>query len=1346
MTIRPPIQNKLHLLNLAAFEATYHDAYTPMSPDMHPLVIDTGASITVTPHTTDFISPIRPVQQVEIKGIASGLKVAGIGTAIYQFYNDTGEVQVLQLENCLYVPQCTTRLLCPRQIGHMTGNVDDGFFAKTNSSVLYVAGKPTTIRYDTTSNLPILYTTPGISSFYRFCANHGILHTPTTTEKPTPLNPQYRNLTPRQHKKLQLHERCAHAHFEQINSWIRSGCLPCDPDLATEPDPLCATCQFGKAHKRSHKSNTGHIAKSAKAPGDGVSSDGMEAGTPGRLMTTSGLPSTKRYRYCSFWVDHFSQFVYVTMHETKRAEELLRSKLEFEDFASKYNVNIRNIRADNGVYTAKCFQEACLKKQQTLTFCAVGAHWQNGIAERFIGSITQRARTILLHAMTRWPNVITEDMWPFAIRHAVTFHNASIRRDKNVSPYKLFTGEDAPWNLNDFRVFGCPVYVLQKRLQDGDSFPKWKARSWQGAYVGHSTCHASNIPLVYNFQTTHVTPQYHLVFDEAFTSITDPSTAASDAFLENLYNTATWLHKSAYSEHTDEYYFASFWMDPPLAPKPELRGRKRKNIPARGSTCDSVTSLPIEHEGVSLESTNQLDCTSETTTVNNKRHGHSTNFTQQKVQAPLTNLNPGIGETPLATTKITKVQEPPNTQDPSISATLTVLTENLNTQSPNLTPNDPSIISNNIEVQAPPNTLNTAPLDSGQVGRCQYNIFTGSPSFCSYKKQKGIDGQIYILNAATSISPHSQNKPTNNVPQILPHVFSAFYDLPIIHSESTIQSFLAMNNKDDTLTQSQMLKTPDKVKFISAQMPEIKGLEDMGVFHYKAMSELPATAKLLSSIWSYRRKRRPNGALLKHKARICVDGSQQQFGRDYWETFAPVVTWSTVRLVLLLSTILNLKSRQVDYTQAFPQAELTDPVYMRLPQGWFLDSSTNKLLQHSDPKYNDITHFIQLKRNLYGCKQAARNWYHHLNNGILAEGFYQSKIDPCLYLRHDCIIVLYTDDTLIFARDDNIIDSVITNLSKTFRLEDQGNVNDFLGIRITTEPTTKTITMTQTGLIESIIQDVGLKQDSTIKHTPSDSILYADYTNTPREDSWNYRSVIGKLNFLAQNTRPDISFAVHQCARFCTKPTKLHEIAVKRIARYLLFTKDNGLILHPTKDFNLDMYVDADFAGMWHQEHSALRDNVLSRTGYIITFCGCPIHWTSKLQSEIALSSTESEYIALSMATRELLPLRRILLEINQHSLTKIPLQDHFNTTHTPTLSASQIYEDNAACIVLAHSDTSKVRTKHIAIKWHHFKDQVRKGHIKIVKIDTHHNWADIFTKPLGRQKFETLRKLAMGW
>ncbi len=205
----------------------------------------------------------------------------------------------------------------------------------------------------------------------------------------------------------------------------------------------------------------------------------------------------------------------------------------------------------------------------------------------------------------------------------------------------------------------------------------------------------------------------------------------------------------------------------------------------------------------------------------------------------------------------------------------------------------------------------------------------------------------------------------------------------------------------------------------------------------------------------------------------------------------------------------------MDYTQAFPQAELADPVFMRLPQGWYLDQN-GTLQPHSDPKFHDTSHFIQLCRNLYGCKQATRNCFQHLNQGILSEGFIQSKIDPCLYLRSDCIMVIYTDDCLIFGKDDTTINELVANLSKTFLLEDQGMVQDYLGIRIQKDTSAKTISMTQTGLIESIIANVGLSTDSNTKTTPSDSILYPDTNGTPQQDTWNYLSIIGKLNFLAQ--------------------------------------------------------------------------------------------------------------------------------------------------------------------------------------------------------------------------------------
>jgi hypothetical protein len=195
--------------------------------------------------------------------------------------------------------------------------------------------------------------------------------------------------------------------------------------------------------------------------------------------------------------------------------------------------------------------------------------------------------------------------------------------------------------------------------------------------------------------------------------------------------------------------------------------------------------------------------------------------------------------------------------------------------------------------------------------------------------------------------------------------------------------------------------------------------------------------------------------------------------------------------MILLSTLMNLKTRQVDYTQAFPQAKLDEPVYMKVPQGWFV-TPTGDLAQHDDPKYNDLSHYLKLKRNLYGCKQAACNWFKHLTNGLLNQGFTQTKTDSCLILQKDCILVVYVDDCLIFSQSDTVINDLITALSSSFLLEDKGDVSAFLGVQITKDPTTKTISLTQPGLIQQVINNICMNKFAKGKDTPVDSILHSD--------------------------------------------------------------------------------------------------------------------------------------------------------------------------------------------------------------------------------------------------------------
>ena len=233
-------------------------------------------------------------------------------------------------------------------------------------------------------------------------------------------------------------------------------------------------------------------------------------------------------------------------------------------------------------------------------------------------------------------------------------------------------------------------------------------------------------------------------------------------------------------------------------------------------------------------------------------------------------------------------------------------------------------------------------------------------------------------------------------------------------------------------------------------------------------------------------------------------------------------------------------------------------------------------------------------------------------------------------------------------------------------------------------------------------------------------------------------SVIGMLLYLCSNSRPDIQYAVHQCARFSHDPGKKHGNAVKKIVRYLLGTRDKWLEFTSDNKMGLSCYVDADYAGLWKYESDQDPVCVRSRTGYVLTLGNCPVTWSSKLQTEVALSTLESEYIALSSSMRELIPLRRLLGEIGE----ELGL-DYCK----PAMIHSKVFEDNNGVLGLAESPKMTPRTKHIAVKYHWFKEHIGEDQgIILIKIESENQKADIFTKGLTLDLFRRVRKLLLGW
>jgi Reverse transcriptase (RNA-dependent DNA polymerase) len=483
---------------------------------------------------------------------------------------------------------------------------------------------------------------------------------------------------------------------------------------------------------------------------------------------------------------------------------------------------------------------------------------------------------------------------------------------------------------------------------------------------------------------------------------------------------------------------------------------------------------------------------------------------------------------------------------------------------------------------------------------------------------------------------------------------------------------------------------------------------------------------VLPSVWAFKCKRFPDGLVRKLKARFCVRGDCQIDGVDVFDTFAPVVSWQTVRLLLILSVVLALATMQVDYTAAFVQAELGEheEVFVEMPRG-----------------FKEEGKVLRLKRALYGLKQSPKTWFEHLRSKLMDEcGFQQSPNDPCLFYTANVVCVVYVDDCLFFLpSDQGIQDIFVKMVASGLDFNEESNVAGFLGVLLGVLED-KSIELTQTGLIDRIITAMGLN-DSNIVMTPAEyGGLPKDKEGDDAQESWSYRSILGMMLYLC-NTRPDIQFAVSQCARFTANPKRSHEVALKRIGRYLKGTKERGLILKPDDALEIELFVDADFAGLQGYEDPEDPTSVKSRTGYVICIAKCPVVWVSRLQTETALSTMMAEYIALSTAMRDLIPFKRIAEEVCTHMGLS---EDKLATIRTKTI----VHEDNNGAMILAKlpPGRSTPTSKFFNVKYHWFREQLHPEQIRVVKVASDEQLGDIFTKGLRKDKFGEMRKKLCGW
>ena len=543
-------------------------------------------------------------------------------------------------------------------------------------------------------------------------------------------------------------------------------------------------------------------------------------------------------------------------------------------------------------------------------------------------------------------------------------------------------------------------------------------------------------------------------------------------------------------------------------------------------------------------------------------------------------------------------------------------------------------------------------------------------------------------------------------------------------------AFSAKVSANDSPTLQEILRLPEgkeKAGWFDAMNAELDELMFKKTFNLVPRSTAASRGKdIIPVMWVFRRKRKPDGTVTKLKARLVVRGDRQDLSNEEGgdDTFAPVVDWGTVRMCFNCTVQNKLASRSIDFKNAFAQSFLPEPIFIELPQGGYRENYPNMILE--------------VERSLYGDRRAPRLWYNHLRNYLLKSGFKPSDIDPCLFLKDNLAIIVYVDDAIILSRDDSTITTFLNKLEKdSFEFTIDGDFASYLGVTIKFQED-ESIKLTQEHLTNQIIELLGLERASP-KNTPCTRILGKELDSPPASGDFNYRSALGMLQYLCNNTRPDCTFAVSQCARFSNNPRLPHEMAVKRIGRYLLSTKSAGILFLPSSNPTLDMYVDADFAGLWNYEDIQDPDCVRSRSGFVIMLGDSPVSWGSKLQTEISTSTMEAEYIALSNSMKKLLPLR----------VTYANLMDTLNLKVDKCSRISTVFEDNQAALILANANNPPrltPRSKSIAVKYHWFREHLKEGEIVMEAIATDFQKANIMTKPLTHINFAREREMVMGW
>ena len=510
--------------------------------------------------------------------------------------------------------------------------------------------------------------------------------------------------------------------------------------------------------------------------------------------------------------------------------------------------------------------------------------------------------------------------------------------------------------------------------------------------------------------------------------------------------------------------------------------------------------------------------------------------------------------------------------------------------------------------------------------------------------------------------------------------------------------------------------SPNWVQWQNAIKSELNSLISKHVF--EGPMELPADKQCIGNRWVFTVKRMEDGSIAKYKARLVAQGFSQRPGFDYDETYSPVIDMISYRYILAFATQLNMDIHSMDVVTAYLHGEIDKEIYMRVPEGIFVDPHLKNPC-------------VKVVKALYGLKQSGRQWYLKFAQELVDEGYKYSKVNPCIFFKTTTqgrvICCIYVDDTTIMGNK-LAIQTAKQKLSSVFEMKDLGRLKSCIGIQVF--HTTHGTFIHQESYTTKILKEYRM-DNATSRSNPLEVRGSLDLYGPKLDDepllhpSFPYAQAVGAISYLANSTRPDISYHVNILARHTHAPTKRHWNGVLQIFRYLKGTRDYGLY-YDRGSLEILGYADAGYLSDWSTGKS--------QSGIVFTIGGTAFSWKSSKQTITATSTSNAEMVALFDATKEAVWLSNFLTDLYQG--LDIPHQ----------LLPITIFEDNLACLrqIMAGYIKSDM-TKHLSPKFYFTTDTVNMGRIKVVQIPTIDNLADIFTKSLpGPRHQELRRKLGM--